>query len=173
MLSRVTAVVPDEVDWWSNLGYFRWELGMAEEAEGRAKEATGFYEASLAAHEKALAIRPNDPASFDDCVLLLYYHLKREDERVESYLRRAIEEGEKMLAGPSLKDPRRRFYDEATGNAYQNLGVLLFEKKKDLREAKRLFEKSLEHYPFSRARVRWFLGRIERELAEESGRGSR
>ncbi|MCI0586278.1 MAG: hypothetical protein L0323_05505 [Planctomycetes bacterium] len=162
LLARACAAAP-ELDWWTNLGYFRWELGQRREADGDAPGAKATFEAALAAHEKARELAPEDPAALNDCVLILYYHLKREDDRSEKYLRSAIAFGEKALKGNGLDAKKRRVWEEATGNAYQNLGILHYEKKQDLAGARQFLQKSLEYYPYSRARVRWLLARIDRE----------
>jgi len=167
-LARLTETAPDVVEWWSNLGYFRWELGRWREGEDRAEEARATYEAALAAYERARAIAPDDPGALNDCVLILYFHLRRDDERVERYLRRAIESGERMIAEGAMDEERRKYVEEATGNAHQNLGALLFEKRKDYAGAKHFLEKSLTFPPPHRAQARWYLGRVEKALAAAS-----
>jgi tetratricopeptide (TPR) repeat protein len=169
LLARLTEIVPSVVEWWSNLGYFRWELGRWREGEEKIEEARASYEAALGAYERAREVAPDDPGALNDCVLVLYYHLRRADDRVEEYLRRAIESGEKMLAEGGMDEERRNYVEEATGNAYQNLGVLLFEKKKDYLGAKRLLEKSLAFRPYHRAQARWYIGRVERAMAGANG----
>ena len=68
-----------------------------------------------------------------------------------------------------MADPVRCDYlEEATGNAYQNLGVFLFEKRKEYAEAKRLLEKSLTFRPPHRAKARWYLNRIDRAVAADA-----
>ena len=167
LLARLTAAVPELVDWWTNLGYFRWELGRWREGDERGEDARATYEQALVAYERARALAPDDPGALNDCVLILYYHLRRDDERVERYLRRAIESGTGLLAEGAADPARRDHVEEATGNAYQNLGVFLFEKRNEHGEAKRLLEKSLTFRPPHRAQARWYLARVERALEAE------
>lgn len=117
-------------------------------------------ERSWAAYEPAAALLPEDVRVVNDTALILVYYLHRDLERAEAMLRRCIEMG-----GPQLEAKRAALASEASpekaaaleseigqlteawGDAYQNLGVLLWVHRSDATGALPVLERCLEVEP--------------------------
>ncbi len=147
--------VPNESTWGNNMGLFARDLGTFFWGRGKKDEAKKLFELSLWGYEKALAVEPNNPRLLNDTALILVYHLKRDLDRAEKLLKRAIREGTAQMKALGTKDPgKKQFLDEAVGDAWQNLGKLAL-LRKDLDGAEKAYKESLKHYsPNNRAEVR-------------------
>lgn len=131
------------------------------EAAREGGRARSLYEKSFAAYSRALGSLPEDPRVLVEGAAVLLHHLGRDDARAEEMLRRACEIGERALAEPSLPVEERDALSGAVGDAYEHLGVLFHDRRADPQTARSFFEKSLQHAPRPRPRVRWYLGKIE------------
>lgn len=151
----------------NNIGFF-WR-DHAARLSGTARRKA--YEASWAAYERAAALAQDDPRVLNDAALIDVYYLKKNLDKAERMLRRAIEVGDAKLADdPPEDEDAKNQLEEATGDAYMNLGVLLIEDEKRWDEAQKMLEKSLDFYPPRRASPR-HLARLERLRREKKGDG--
>lgn len=151
---------PRDLDWMNNYAFLCREAGTEASTAGKKEAADALFEESYAAYQKAVALAPEDVRIVNDCALILLYHLDRDLDRAESMFRQAAALGDAALGkgglDPSTEDELR----SATGDAYQNLGVLYFEKKQDGFAARPFFEKSLGLGPSERPQVQWYLNRM-------------
>lgn len=151
---------PQDADWMNNYAFLCREAGTAVEAAGKKESAAALFEESYAAYEKAVALSPQDVRLVNDCALILLYHLDRDLDRAEAMFRQAADLGEKALAQAGLDPSREEELRSATGDAFQNLGVLFAEKKRDGFGARPFFLKSVELGPMERPQVQWYLNRL-------------
>ncbi len=158
--------VPTESTWGNNMGLFARDLGTLLWARGKKEEARKFFELSLWGYEKALAVEPDNPRLLNDTALILVYHLKRDLDRAEKMLRKAVKKGKEQMKALGDKDPgKKQFLDEAVGDAWQNLGKLAL-MRKDLDAAEKAYKESLKHYsPNRRAESRAALRLLEKYRA--------
>lgn len=103
-----------------DLGVRRWDAG-------DAAAARELWERSYQYYEKAVALSPDDARIANDCGLMLIYHLDRNFDRARELFERAIAIGLPQLeALPADADAREReLLEEAIGDAYQNLAVMM------------------------------------------------
>ncbi len=155
--------VPQESTWGNNMGLFARDLGTFFWGRGKKEEAKKLFELSLWGYEKALAVEPDNPRLLNDTALILVYHLKRDLDRAEKLLKKAVREGTAQMKALGTKDPgKKQFLDEAVGDAWQNLGKLAL-LRKDLDGAEKAYKESLKHYsPNNRAEVRRDLKLLDR-----------
>ncbi len=141
----------------------------AERAKAKA-EAMRIWEKSYRYYEIAIELSPEDPRIVNDGGLMLIYHLHRQYDRAEELFRQAIEVGQPQLdALPTDADPAElEFLEEAVGDAYENMGVLLGILKKPDSEARPWLEASLKYFPYQR---RAAAGRLRRMQGEEKAPG--
>lgn len=152
---------PDDVDWLNNAGLMRRDLGEELSQSGKEAQAKECFEISYKHYSRVAELAPNEPRLVNDAALLLLYHLNRDLDKAEEMFRRAIQLGTDKLdemggERPEDKenDPesQRRAADwdylaEATGDAYQNLGLLLWQKQGDSAEIRKLFMNSFQLDP--------------------------
>ncbi len=132
----------------NNIGFFWREFAGRQSGSARTKA----YEASWDAYKRAAAIATDDPRILNDAALIDVYYLKRNPKEAERMLRQAIEAGDaKMADDPPTERDAKNALEEAIGDSYMNLGVLLMEDEKRWDEAQDLLEKSLDYYPARRA----------------------
>ncbi|HKE00273.1 MAG TPA: hypothetical protein VKE69_04630 [Planctomycetota bacterium] len=163
---------PDDVDWLNNAGLFRRDLGEGLARESKTDEATKCFEASYRHYRKVADLQPDEPRIVNDCALILLYHLNRDLDSADEMFRRAIRLGESRLeelggARPAVSEEEPDsaalarqwdYFAEATGDAYQNLGLLLEVRGGDAAQIRKLWERSLELDPRgTRARMRGWI----------------
>ncbi len=120
------------------------------EREALQNRAMELWERSYLMYEKAVELEPDDPRIVNDCGLMLIYHLHRDYDRARALFDRAAEIGEAELdALPDDADEQtRRFLEEATGDAYQNIAVLLRQQERPFEEYRDMLERAVELYPY-------------------------
>src|SRR5690606_28898461 len=131
---------------------------IARDAEGedraaRMAEAMALWEKSYGFYEKAVELEPEDPRILNDCGLMLVYHLHRDYDRARELFDRAREFGQQALDELPMDAPEEQRHDveEATGDAWQNIGVLLEDNlERPFEEARPFYEKAVEYYPYQR-----------------------
>lgn len=129
------------------------EKDAGEEADAKAKAlatAMPLYEQSYQWYEKAVTLEPNDARITNDCGLMLVYHLKRDYPRARSLFEKAIELGEAQLRDlPADADATtRNSMEEAVGDAWQNIAVMLLQNGEAWEKAKPFCEKAIIYYPY-------------------------
>ncbi|HKE01845.1 MAG TPA: hypothetical protein VKE69_12600, partial [Planctomycetota bacterium] len=169
---RWIAVVPDDVDWRNNAGLSLRDLGESLERRDQRDRAHECFERSFEHYRHVAELRPDEPRLVNDAALILLYHLHRDLDAAEEMFRRAIRLGEDKLAElggerpeTSDDDPASlgaaRVYDyfaEATGDACQNLGLLLQQRSGDAAEIRALWRRALELDPRgTRGRIRGWI----------------
>ncbi len=151
---------PDDVDWLNNAGLFRRDLGESLQRAGEETRAQEAFEASFAHYRRVMALRPDEPRLVNDTGLLLLYHLRRDLDDAERMFRRALELGTAKLEElgdreePDDADPASvraaadwDYFAEATGDALQNLGLLLWDRRGESAEIRAHLLRSLELDP--------------------------
>ena len=120
----------------------RRDLGEEQVRTGNKEKAKACFEASYQYYKRVADLRPDEPRLVNDAALLLLYHLHRDLDLAEEMFRRSIRLGEDKLEelgerpdaadDPSAQGGADRwdYYAEATGDAYQNLALLLWEEQK-------------------------------------------
>ncbi|MGE3174013.1 MAG: tetratricopeptide repeat protein [Planctomycetota bacterium] len=129
------------------------DLDGKSDAERRAAMAAAMdlWEKSYRWYEEAVRLSPDDPRIVNDCGLMLIYHLNRDFDRARELFERAIAVGEPQLAALPADAPadERRFLEEAVGDAWQNIGVLLSRHlQAPFAEQKPFLEKAVQYYPY-------------------------
>lgn len=151
----------DDVDWLNNAGLMERDLGEELARRGEAARAKECFERSYERYRRAAELRPDEPRLVNDAALILLYHLDRDLDVAEAMFRRAIGLGEDRLedlgeerpevddedAATQLAADRWDYIAEATGDAYQNLALLLWTKQADAAEIRRLLERSFRLDP--------------------------
>ncbi|MCA8944488.1 MAG: hypothetical protein KDB80_18145 [Planctomycetes bacterium] len=124
------------------------DRGSEEARRAAIGKAMALWEKSYDYYEKAVALESNDPRIVNDCGLMLLYHLHRDYDRARACFDRAIELGESRLAElDEDASDEKRFLEEAVGDAYENIGVLLERLNKPLAEAESFYERAVGFYP--------------------------
>jgi len=129
------------------------DLGVQIQNEGDDKAAMELWERSYRYYEKAVELSPTDARIVNDCGLMLIYHLNRDFDRARMMFDRAIEIGSEQLAAmPQDADiGERQTLEEAVGDAWQNIAVMLREHQKASFPAyKRFCEEAVKYYPYQR-----------------------
>lgn len=122
-----------------------------DERTNLQEQAQQLWERSYEHYEKAVALSPDDPRIVNDCGLMLIYHLFRKYDRARELFDRAIEVGQPQLdAVAADDDSQRQFLEEAVGDAYQNIGVLMRMQDKPFAEYEPFLTKAVEYYPYRR-----------------------
>lgn len=136
------------------------DLGVQRANDGDTKAAKELWERSYRHYEEAVALSPEDARIVNDCGLMLVYHLGRDFDHARALFERAITLGEAQLAAlPSGADAAAREpIEEAVGDAYQNIAVLLRDHQKAPLATWRPFcEKAVKYFPYQRREAARFL----------------
>ncbi len=133
---------------------------LARAAEERFERARHLIDRSWAAYRRAVELAPDDLGIVNDAANVLVHYLHRDLELAEASLRRCIARGEEELDAREAElaatgDAARAGALEAEiyelrvtwGDAYQNLGVLLFVHRGDAAAAIPLLERAVEIGP--------------------------
>jgi Flp pilus assembly protein TadD len=122
----------------------------AAEREARLQRAMQLWEKSYRYYCKAVELEPDDPRIVNDCGLMLVYHLRRDYDRARALFEKAIELGEAELAAlpADAADTQRNFLEEAVGDAWQNIAVLLRQQDKPRDAWAPFCEKAVKYYPY-------------------------
>jgi tetratricopeptide (TPR) repeat protein len=129
------------------------DLGVQVQNDGDDKAAMELWERSYRYYEKAVALSPTDARIVNDCGLMLIYHLDRDFDRARECFDKAIEIGTAQLAELSDDTParERELLEEAVGDAWQNIAVLMREhEKKPFADYKQFCEQAVKYYPYQR-----------------------
>lgn len=116
-------------------------------------EANELWERSYRYYNEAVELSPDDPRIVNDCGLMLIYHLHRDFDRARALFERAIEIGEAQLAELPADTPQqeRELLEEAVGDAWQNIAVLLATQlNRPFAEYQRFCEQAVRFYPYQR-----------------------
>jgi tetratricopeptide (TPR) repeat protein len=119
----------------------------------RLERAMELWETSYAWYEKAVRLSPDDPRIVNDCGLMLIYHLHRDYDRARELFDRAAVLGKQEIAAlPADADEgTRQFLEEATGDALQNVGVLLQHRLgRSAAEWESFYREAVKYYPYQR-----------------------
>ncbi len=150
---------PDRRDrlgfWYNNIGLAMRDAGTVlaggrrragEEVPPEAKRA---WESSYRAYLKAVEYCPDDPRILNDCALVQVYHLGTKIDEAEKMLIRARDLGLSMIESEkgSWTEERRKFLEEAVGDAWSNLGLLYQRYKNDPEKARACREEAAKYYP--------------------------
>lgn len=160
------ALGTDDKNILNNIGFF-WR-DHAARLDGTAQRKA--YRRSWKAYKRAAALASDDPRVLTDAALIDIYYIKEQPKECERLCRRAIRVGEATLRdNPPEDEDARNALEEAVGDAYMNLGVMLigFEKRWD--EAETLLKKSMSFYPAPRRASPGHLRRLRRLRAEKKG----
>lgn len=127
------------------------DLGVQVAKDGDADAAMDLWERSYRYYEKAVALSPTDARIVNDCGLMLIYHLDRDFDRARECFDSAIEIGTTQLAEQSLPARERELLEEAVGDAWQNIAVLMREHLRAPFEDYRPYcEKAVKYFPYQR-----------------------
>eukprot|EP00904_Undaria_pinnatifida_P001912 jgi/Undpi1/11721/HiC_scaffold_37.g14016.m1 len=137
------------------------DLGVRVASSGDVVEAQKLWERSYADYCVAVELEPGDPRIVNDCGLMLIYHLHREYDRARMLFDQAIEVGTPMYEAlnEDSSEGERNFVEEALGDAYQNVGVLMATQGKPFEEMKPFLEKAVTLYPYQRRQAAVMLRR--------------
>lgn len=129
------------------------DLGVQVQNNGDAKAAMELWERSYQYYEKAVVLSPTDARIVNDCGLMLIYHLDRDFDRARMMFDRAIEIGTEQLAQMSedVSERERHLLEEAVGDAWQNIAVMMREHQKaPFKDYQHFCEEAVKFYPYQR-----------------------
>jgi tetratricopeptide (TPR) repeat protein len=129
------------------------DLGVQKANGGDHAAAKDLWERSYRFYEKAVELSPDDARIVNDCGLMLIYHLDRDLDRARQLFERAIAIGTQQLGElPADVDPRtRELLEEAVGDAWQNIAVLLREHRKaPFADYRQFCEQAVKYFPYQR-----------------------
>lgn len=129
------------------------DLGVQVANDGGEAAAMELWERSYRYYEKAVALSPTDARIVNDCGLMLIYHLDRDFPRARECFDRAIEIGTAQLAALPDDTParERELLEEAVGDAWQNIAVLMREHQQaPFNDYKRFCEEAVKYFPYQR-----------------------
>ncbi|HEB53403.1 MAG TPA: hypothetical protein ENI87_09135 [bacterium] len=138
---------------YNNAAFTARDLGVQLANRGDEAAARELWERSYRYYERAVALSPDDARIVNDCGLMLIYHLNRDFDRARELFDRAISIGTAQLDEmPADTDRRERErLEEAVGDAYQNIAVLLREHlHRPFAEYKPFCEQAIQYYPYKR-----------------------
>ncbi len=151
---RVLARHPDQWGFvYNNAALAARDLGVKVERDGDSARAKELWETSYRYYEKAVGLWPDDARTINDCGLMLVYHLGRGYDRARECFDQAIELGTEQLAAmDESTDPgARENLEEAVGDAYQNIAVLLGNNlNRPFSEYREFCEQAVKYYPYQR-----------------------
>ncbi len=149
-----TKARPGDVDFWNNLALFLREAGRKARDP---KKAEHFFERAWKAYNRARLLEPRNVRLLNDTALIDVYYLRKHGKDSEEILRQAIKLGKQEFA----RNKKDRALEEALGDAYMNLGVLLMKDPKRLDEAEEALKESWKYFPFRRRATRRHLKELE------------
>ncbi|MBL8727837.1 MAG: hypothetical protein JNM25_05365 [Planctomycetes bacterium] len=128
------------------------DLGVQRQQQGDDAAAQELWQRSYGYYEQAVALSPDDARIANDCGLMLIYHLRRDHDRARALFDRAIELGTAQLAAlPGNADAgERERIEEATGDAWQNIAVLLRGQGATFATYAPFCEQAVRYYPYQR-----------------------
>ncbi len=141
--------------WYNNIGLALRDAGTAL-AGGRRRaggeipvKARRAWEESYRAYLKAVEFCPDDPRILNDCALVQVFHLGTEIDKAEKMLIRARDLGLSMIESEkgSWTEDRRKFLEEAVGDAWSNLGILYRRYRNDTVKAEACRAEANKYYP--------------------------
>src|SRR5262249_12505585 len=102
-------------------------------------------------YRKAVELSPDDARITNDCGLMLVYHLHRDHERARWLFDHATELGTRQLAELPADAPaeQRQNLEEAVGDAYQNIGIMLRDDGRPFAEYREYLERAVRYSPYS------------------------
>ncbi|MFY9341439.1 MAG: hypothetical protein WAT39_03040, partial [Planctomycetota bacterium] len=151
---RVLQRCPDQWGFlYNNAALAARDLGVQKAKAGEAAAAKELWERSYRYYEQAVKLSPDDARIVNDCGLMLIYHLDRDFDHARELFDRAIGLGKAQLAalpGDAAARERERL-EEAVGDAYQNIAVLLREQlHRPFAEYEPFCIESVKYYPYQR-----------------------
>ncbi|MCA8949447.1 MAG: hypothetical protein KDE27_08080, partial [Planctomycetes bacterium] len=125
------------------------DLGVKRQNAGDDAAAVALWEKSYRYYEKAVELWPDDARTVNDCGLMLVYHLHRDYGRARECFDRAIALGEARLQemGEDADPQARESVEEAVGDAWQNIAVLLAEQGAPFADYRQFCERAVQYYP--------------------------
>ncbi len=151
---RVLQQYPDRWGFlYNNAALAARDLGVQKAQAGDTAAAKELWERSYRHYEKAVELSPTDARIVNDCGLMLIYHLDRDLDHARSLFERAIELGKGQLAAMPLdaKPRDRELLEEAVGDAYQNIAVLLKEQQqRPFAEYESFCKEAVKYFPYQR-----------------------
>jgi tetratricopeptide (TPR) repeat protein len=114
-------------------------------------DAMALWEKSYRYYEEAVKLSPDDARIVNDCGLMLIYHLNRGFDRARELFDRAIQVGEAQRAAMPADATKedRQLLEEAVGDAWQNIAVLMSKhQNRPFEELKPFLEKAVQFYPY-------------------------
>ncbi len=129
------------------------DLGVQIANAGDDKAAMELWERSYRYYEKAVALSPTDARIVNDCGLMLIYHLDRDFDRARECFDKAIEIGTAQLEALPEDTPtrERELLEEAVGDAWQNIAVLMREHQdKPFADYRPFCEQAVKYFPYQR-----------------------
>lgn len=154
LFEEATKARPGDVDFWNNLGLFLREAGRTARNPQKAK---AYFERAWKAYNRARLLEPRNVRLLNDTALIDVYYLKEHSKDSEDLLRQAIKVGKPAFA----RNKKDQVLEEALGDAYMNLGVLLMRDPARLDEAEAALKKSLAFYPHGRRATKMHLRKLE------------
>ncbi|MCA8976611.1 MAG: hypothetical protein KDC98_17960 [Planctomycetes bacterium] len=149
------------------------DLGVQYDGKGDRGKAMELWERSYGYYEKAVALSPEDARITNDCGLMLIYHLGRDFDRARECFDRAIAVGQAQLdAMPDDADQRdRELLEEAVGDAWQNIAVLMKDHLgKPFADYEPFCTSAVRFYPYQRRAAAAMLR--DRGIAEAAGKAA-
>ncbi|MEC9046644.1 MAG: hypothetical protein VYA51_01420, partial [Planctomycetota bacterium] len=151
---QVFAAHPDRWGFvYNNAALAARDLGVQVANDGDDDAAMELWERSYRYYEKAVALSPTDARIVNDCGLMLIYHLDRDFPRARECFDLAIEIGTAQLTALPDDTParERELLEEAVGDAWQNIAVLMREHQKaPFDDYKRFCEEAVKYFPYQR-----------------------
>ena len=129
------------------------DLGVKASKDGDNQAAMALWERSYKHYQSAVALSPEDARIINDCGLMLIYYLHRDLDHARELCERAIAVGSAQLAElpEDASERDRHLLEEAVGDAWQNIAVLLRERKQaPFGDYQRFCEEAVKFYPYQR-----------------------
>lgn len=122
----------------------------ATERQAALAQAMDLWERSYLYYQSAAKLSPEDPRIVNDCGLMLIYHLNRDFDNARALFEQAIKVGQSELDALPAKASaeQRQFLEEAIGDAWQNIGVLMSRHlHRPFDQVKPFLQKAVTFYP--------------------------
>jgi len=167
---------PDRWGWvYNNAALAARDYGVLLAKNGDQARAKELWERSYAHYEKAVELQPDDARTVNDCGLMLIYHLDRDLDRARALFDRAIELGTEQLAEMDADTPvtERERLEEAVGDAWQNIAVLLREHRNaPFADYKPFCEQAVKYYPYQRREAAQMLRTEGKQALDSTARAA-